>query len=132
MRVIEWRIKSEIGAIVEPVRNLIHDDPRQITDALLDEYGQHALRIAARTDLLSIEEFPPDHDGESSINLYELSQDDGGSWCVSQKVEDLVVRFAQQNKSWGYDRIAGALANVGHEISDQTVSRHRSESYATG
>jgi hypothetical protein len=23
--------------------------------------------------------------------------------------------------SWGYDRIAGALANLGHEVSDQTV-----------
>ena len=36
-------------------------------------------------------------------------------------IEELVVRFAEQNKSWGYDRIAGALANLGHEVSDQTV-----------
>ncbi len=40
---------------------------------------------------------------------------------VSREIEDLVVRFAQENKSWGYDRIAGALDNLGHEISDQTV-----------
>ena len=31
------------------------------------------------------------------------------------------MRLAQENKSWGYDRIAGALANLGHEVSDQTV-----------
>ncbi len=40
---------------------------------------------------------------------------------VAQQIEELVVRFAQENKTWGYDRIAGALANIGHEISDQTV-----------
>jgi hypothetical protein len=32
-------------------------------------------------------------------------------------IEELVVRFAKENKSWGYDRIAGALANLGHEVS---------------
>jgi len=29
--------------------------------------------------------------------------------------------MAGENRSWGYDRIAGALANLGHEVSDQTV-----------
>jgi len=29
--------------------------------------------------------------------------------------------MASENSGWGYDRIAGALANLGHEISDQTV-----------
>ena len=33
---------------------------------------------------------------------------------VGQQIEELVVRFAQENKTWGYDRIAGALANIGH------------------
>jgi hypothetical protein len=28
---------------------------------------------------------------------------------------------ARENRSWGYDRIVGALANLGHEVSDQTV-----------
>jgi hypothetical protein len=28
---------------------------------------------------------------------------------------------ASENRDWGYDRIAGALANLGYEISDQTV-----------
>jgi transposase InsO family protein len=40
---------------------------------------------------------------------------------VCPKLEALVVRFARENRSWGYDRIAGALANLGHRISDQTV-----------
>jgi len=32
-----------------------------------------------------------------------------------------VVRLARENRIWGYDRITGALANLGHRISDQTV-----------
>jgi putative transposase len=40
---------------------------------------------------------------------------------VDQALEDLVVRLAQENRSWGYDRIVGALANLGYTISDQTV-----------
>ena len=34
---------------------------------------------------------------------------------------DLILRFAQENPTWGYDRIQGALANVGYHISDTTV-----------
>jgi len=33
----------------------------------------------------------------------------------------LVVRFARENRSWGYDRIQGALQNLGYRISDQTI-----------
>ena len=40
---------------------------------------------------------------------------------VKQEIVDLVLRFAGENPSWGYDRIQGALANLGHEVSDQTV-----------
>ena len=29
--------------------------------------------------------------------------------------------MARENSGWGYDRIAGALAHLGHEVSDQTV-----------
>jgi transposase InsO family protein len=40
---------------------------------------------------------------------------------VSRAVEQLVLRIARENRSWGYDRIVGALANLGHVLSDQTV-----------
>jgi hypothetical protein len=39
----------------------------------------------------------------------------------SPEGEALIVCMAKENGSWGYDRIAGALANIGHYISDQTV-----------
>jgi putative transposase len=44
-----------------------------------------------------------------------------GRPTIDRDVEDLVVRMAQENRSWGYDQIAGALANLGYTISDQTV-----------
>jgi putative transposase len=40
---------------------------------------------------------------------------------VTRKVEQLIVRLAEENRDWGYDRIAGALANLGYRVSDQTV-----------
>jgi hypothetical protein len=40
---------------------------------------------------------------------------------MDQEIEDLVVRMARENRSWGYDRIVGALVNLGYTISDQTV-----------
>ena len=40
---------------------------------------------------------------------------------VDDEVEELIVRIARENPGWGYDRIAGALANLGHALSDQTV-----------
>src|ERR1700676_3970599 len=40
---------------------------------------------------------------------------------IDREVEEVIVRMAKENRSWGYDRIVGALANLGHEVSDQTV-----------
>ncbi len=40
---------------------------------------------------------------------------------IDEELEDLVVRMAQENRSWGYDRIAGALQHLGYTISNQTV-----------
>ena len=36
-------------------------------------------------------------------------------------IEYLVVRMAKANSHWGYDRIVGAMANLGYSLSDQTV-----------
>ena len=40
---------------------------------------------------------------------------------IHTELENLVVRLARENSGWGYDRIVGALANLGHLLSDQTV-----------
>jgi len=40
---------------------------------------------------------------------------------IKREVEQLIVRMATENPDWGYDRIVGALANLGYQVSDQTV-----------
>jgi putative transposase len=40
---------------------------------------------------------------------------------IDKELENLVVRMARENRSWGYNRIVGALMNLGYRISDQTV-----------
>jgi hypothetical protein len=40
---------------------------------------------------------------------------------VAEEVEQLVVRMAEENPSWGYRRIQGTLANLGHAIDKMTV-----------
>jgi transposase len=40
---------------------------------------------------------------------------------IAEEIERLVVRMAKENPGWGYDRIVGALANLGHRLSDQTM-----------
>jgi putative transposase len=40
---------------------------------------------------------------------------------IDQELEALIIHIAQENRSWGYDRIVGALANLGLTVSAQTV-----------
>ncbi|MGI8961368.1 MAG: hypothetical protein ACR2IV_16715 [Bryobacteraceae bacterium] len=44
-----------------------------------------------------------------------------GRPSVCREVTELVLRLARENTARGYDRIAGALDNLSHGISDQTV-----------
>ena len=37
---------------------------------------------------------------------------------MDDDIEQVMVRMARENPSWGYDRIAGALANLGYKVSD--------------
>jgi hypothetical protein len=47
---------------------------------------------------------------------------DPGRPPINLEIADLAVRMARENPGWGYDRIVGALANLGHPVSDQTVA----------
>ena len=45
-----------------------------------------------------------------------------GGTCEASQNETVIRSMAKGDRSWGYDRIAGALANLGHELPDQTVA----------
>src|SRR4029077_14712919 len=40
---------------------------------------------------------------------------------IAPELEALIVRLARETSGWVYDRIVGALANLGRAVSDQTV-----------
>jgi putative transposase len=40
---------------------------------------------------------------------------------VAEEIEQLVIRMAEENATWGYRRIQGALANLGYSIDTLTV-----------
>ena len=42
---------------------------------------------------------------------------------VMETIGELVLTMAKENSSWGYTRICGALANMGHEVGRNTVKR---------
>ena len=42
---------------------------------------------------------------------------------TATEIEELIVRMARQNRTWGYTRIRGALYNLGHEIGRNTIKR---------
>ena len=40
---------------------------------------------------------------------------------IGDEIEQWVVCMAKENSDWGYDRIVGAMANLGYRLSDQAV-----------
>ena len=39
------------------------------------------------------------------------------------EIEELVVRLAKENRDWGYQRLQGALENLGHQVAHTTIGR---------
>jgi len=42
---------------------------------------------------------------------------------IAAEIEALVVRLAEENRDWGYRRIAGALSNLGHALARSTIAQ---------
>jgi len=40
-----------------------------------------------------------------------------------KEIRELVVRMAEENPSWGYARIQGALKHLGHRVARSTIAR---------
>ena len=54
---------------------------------------------------------------------YDSSAKRIGRPRTKSSISDLIVRFAQENRTWGYGCIEGALLNLGHDVSRSTIAR---------
>ena len=103
-----------------PGRVPLSDGDRQALAAIGQKLGRKALEeiaTVAKPDTI------PAWHRQCTSPLSEISQlpKSVGRPRIAQEIENLVVQIARENRSWGYDRIVGALANLGYTISDQTV-----------
>jgi len=39
-----------------------------------------------------------------------------------EEISELVIRMAEENRKWGYQRIQGAMANLGHILAHTTIA----------
>ena len=53
---------------------------------------------------------------------YSTRRKKQGRPATKKKLEELIVTIAQENPGWGYTRIAGALANLGHKVARTTIA----------
>ena len=45
-----------------------------------------------------------------------------GRPCTREEFENLVIRMAKENRTWGYRRIQGAMSNLGHQLARSTIA----------
>jgi putative transposase len=112
----ELRLRNQIKAR----RLLLTDAERKTLAEIGHKLGRQALQeiatiAQADTILAWHRKFMDQHDVSSP------QRPSVGRPRIAKEREDLVVRMARENRSWGYDRIVGALSNLGYGISDQTV-----------
>ena len=54
---------------------------------------------------------------------YDSSSKRIGRPRIMHDVNELIIRFANENRHWGYGSIEGALLHLGHDISRSTIAR---------
>jgi hypothetical protein len=96
------------------------DGDRRALAELVRKLGRKALpeiaTIAAPDTILAWHRTCVDQQSDTSKSSRPV-----GRPRVDQALEALVIRMARENRSWGYDRIVGAIKNLGYPLSDQTV-----------
>jgi hypothetical protein len=54
---------------------------------------------------------------------YDSSSKRLGRPRIKHNVNGLIIRFANENRHWGYGSIEGALLHLGHDVSRSTIAR---------
>src|ERR1700751_3245060 len=96
------------------------NEPRLLTE--LNDYDERAVLLEGIKGFLALVDA-----NHEDISLARISTADRAhvepraGRRSAKKSRKLIIRMAKENRSCGYDRIVGALANLGHQVSDQTV-----------
>jgi transposase InsO family protein len=111
-RILRHQIKGRIQ-LTDPERISLAEAAKRLRRKALDEVAQivRPETILAWHRRLIAKKF----DGSKNRSPVK-----GGS--PTHEIEELVLQLARENRSWGYRRITGALNNLGHEVSHQTVA----------
>jgi hypothetical protein len=121
-KVIEY-LQLENQILLEKIaskRVLLNDDQRRLLAVKGKALGRKQLaKIATIAQADTIlrwhrELIEPGGNSNSSHNI--------GRPTTDQEIVDLVLRMARENVSWGYQRIASALHNLGYAICSSTVA----------
>jgi putative transposase len=121
-QIIEFQ-NAQIEAILKKLgrkRLLLDDDQRRLLAVKAHAIGRKAL-----LELTTI--FTPDtilrwHRKLVAKKFDSSGKRNPGRPRIRQEVVDAIVRLATEHPTWGYDRIQGALKNVGYHIADSTVA----------
>jgi putative transposase len=108
-------LREQLGA--RPLR--FTDDQRIRLAAKAKNLGRRALRevgtIVSPDTLLAWHR-------DLIARKYDGHRHGPGRPPVAAEIRQLVVRMATENRDWGYTRIQGALANVGHDVGRGTIA----------
>jgi len=114
---IETRL-SYLGPMTERPRYYAHDPSRDVFHRDRQRVHIEDARLRTRPPSLTQEGFELFPHRSAVANFRDPAQ---LTRIYSLEVEQLVIRMAEENPSWGYRRIQGALANLGHPIDKITV-----------
>jgi len=121
-QIIEFQ-NAQISAMLQTLghrRLLLDDVQRRLLAVQAHAIGRKALREL--TTIVTPDTILRWHRELVAKKYDSSSQRKPGRPRIRQEVVDAMLRFAGENPAWGYDRIQGALKNLGYHISDSTVA----------
>lgn len=110
-RILRGQIKGRIR-LTDPERISLASAAKRLGHKALDEVAQI---VRPETILAWHRLIANKFDGSGN-------RSPGDARSTGKQIEELVLRFARENRRWGYRRIVGALRNLGHKVRHQTVA----------
>ena len=121
-QIIEFQ-NAQIEALLKKLgkkRLLLDDDQRRLLAVKAHAIGRKAL--LELTTIVTPDTILRWHRKLVAKKFDSSNKRQPGRPRIRQEIVSAIVRFARENPTWGYDRIQGALKNVGYHIADSTIA----------